>query len=132
MSQSMGQIWSVQRITVKPNKSLCRRHKIQSPSSYESKNKNIIALPLNQIKSGPELPSLSDITGAPWLDCFRDMGLGRPLHSCHRFILAYTLLLIQAIYFIPKVIQLLSNIILIVHATQCSSLESDGSASVSM
>lgn len=94
--------------------------------------KKIIAFPLNQIKSGPEPPSLSDITGAPRLDCFRDMGLRRPLHLFHRFILAYTSLLIQAIYFIPKVIQLLSNIILIVHAIQCGSLESNGSASVSM
>lgn len=131
MSQFIGQIWSVQRMTVKPSKSLCRRHKIQSTSSHEKK-KNIIVFPLHQIKSGPEPPSLSDITGAPQIDCFRDMGLGRPLHSCHRFILAYTSLLIQAVYFIPKVIQLLSNIILTVHATQCSSLESDGSASMSM
>lgn len=129
MSQSIGQTWSVPRMTVEPSKSLCRRHKVQSTSSHEKK---IIVFPLNQIKSGPEPPSLSDITGAPRLDCFRHIGLGRPFHSCDRFILAYTSLLIQAIYFIPKVIQLLPNIILIVHATQCSSLESDGSASMSM
>ena len=49
-----------------------------------------ISFPLNQIKSGPEPPSLSDITGVPLLNCFKDMGLGRALHLCHRFTVAYT------------------------------------------